>query len=144
MNIRWSPFSSGTMTCVCAKSLQSCPTLCDLMDSSPPGSIGFSRQEYCSGLPWPLPGDLPTPGIELMSPAAPALQTDSLLLSHWGSPRHHDIHMKIRERALSSRLSHLLDQGVGKLQPLRPNPATSMHLHIFHGYFQATAAGRIQ
>ena len=39
VNIRQSPFSSGTMTCMCAKSLQSCPTLCDLMDSSPPGSM---------------------------------------------------------------------------------------------------------
>jgi len=37
--------------------------------------IGFSRQEYCSGLPFPSPGDLPDPGIELGSPA---LQADSL------------------------------------------------------------------
>ena len=38
-----------------AKSLQSCPTLCDPMDCSPPGSFvhGFSRQEYWSGLPCP-------------------------------------------------------------------------------------------
>ena len=37
-----------------------------------PLSVGFSRQEYCSGLPCPPPGDLPDPGIEpesLMSPA---------------------------------------------------------------------------
>ena len=40
-----------------------------------PLSIGFSRQEYCSGLPFPSPGDLPDPGIELGSPA---LQADSL------------------------------------------------------------------
>ena len=32
-------------------------------------SIGFSRQEYWSGLPFPSPGDLPDPGIERMSPA---------------------------------------------------------------------------
>ena len=40
-----------------AKSLQSCPTLCDPRDSSPPGSLslGFSRQEYWSGLPFPSP-----------------------------------------------------------------------------------------
>ena len=31
-------------------------------------SIGFSRQEYWSGLPFPAPGDLPNPGIELVSP----------------------------------------------------------------------------
>ena len=38
-----------------AKSLQSCPTLCDAIDGSPPGSpsLGFSRQEHWSGLPFP-------------------------------------------------------------------------------------------
>ena len=36
-------------------------------------SMGFSRQECWSGLPFPLPGDLPDPGIELVSPASPAL-----------------------------------------------------------------------
>ena len=40
-----------------------------------PLSMGFSRQEYCSGLPFPSPGDLPDPGIE---PTSPAMQTDSL------------------------------------------------------------------
>ena len=40
-----------------AKSLQLCPTLCNPMDSSPPGSpsLGFSRQEHWSGLPFPSP-----------------------------------------------------------------------------------------
>ena len=40
--------------------------LCDIMDSSPqaPLSMGFSRQEYWSGLPCPPPGDLPDPGTE--------------------------------------------------------------------------------
>ena len=38
--------------------------------------MGFSRQEYWSGLPFPSPGDLPDPVIEPMSPA---LQADSLL-----------------------------------------------------------------
>ena len=40
-----------------AKSLQSCPTLCDPIDGSPPGSLslGFSRQEYWNGLPFPSP-----------------------------------------------------------------------------------------
>ena len=40
-----------------------------------PLSVGFSRQEYWSGLPFPSPGDLPDPGIE---PKFPALQVDSL------------------------------------------------------------------
>ena len=40
-----------------AKSLQSCPTLCDPIDGSPPAplSLGFSRQEHWSGLPFPSP-----------------------------------------------------------------------------------------
>ena len=38
-----------------------------------PLSIGFLRQEYLSGLPFPPPGDLPHPGIEPVSPALPAL-----------------------------------------------------------------------
>ena len=41
-----------------------------------PLSMGFSRQEYWSGLPCPSPGDLPDPGIE---PRCPALEADSLL-----------------------------------------------------------------
>ena len=44
-----------------------------------PLSMKFSRQEYWSGLPCPPPGDLPNSGIKTMSPA---LQVDSLLLSH--------------------------------------------------------------
>ena len=38
-----------------------------------PLSMEFSRQEYWSGLPFPSPGDLPHPGVKLMSPVAPAL-----------------------------------------------------------------------
>ena len=40
-----------------------------------PPSMGFSRQEHWSGLPFPSPGDLPDPGIE---PRSPALQADAL------------------------------------------------------------------
>ena len=58
--------------------------LCDPVDcSQAPPSVGFSRQEYWSGLPGPPPEDLPDPGIE---PASLALQGGSLMLSHWGSP----------------------------------------------------------
>ena len=42
-------------------------------------SMGFSRQEYWSGLPFPSPGGVPDPGIK---PRSPALQVDSLHLSH--------------------------------------------------------------
>ena len=66
---------------VCA---QSCPTLCDPMGCSPPGSslsVEFPRQEHRSGLPLPSLRDLPDPGIK---PGPPALQADSLPLSHLG------------------------------------------------------------
>ena len=59
-----------------AKSLQSCPILCDPIDGSPPGfpSLGFSRQEHWSGLPFPTPGHLPDPGTEPEFLAAPSLE----------------------------------------------------------------------
>ena len=50
-----------------------------------PVSMGFSRQEYWGGLPFPSPGDLPDPGIKATSLELPALQMDSLPLSLWGS-----------------------------------------------------------
>ena len=51
-----------------------------------PPSMGFSRQEYRSGLPCPRPGDLRHPGIQPASPASPASKVDSLPLSQQGSP----------------------------------------------------------
>ena len=47
--------------------------------------MGFSRQEYWSGLPFPTPGDPPDPGIKPAFPMAPALQAHSLPPSHQGS-----------------------------------------------------------
>ena len=52
-----------------------------------PLSIGFSRQEYGRGLPFPSPGDLPNPGFESQFPGLLPWQADSLPLSHLGSPR---------------------------------------------------------
>ena len=49
-------------------------TLWPVAHQAPP-SMGFSRQEYWSGLPFPSPGDLPDPGSE---PRSPALQADAL------------------------------------------------------------------
>jgi len=61
-----------------AKSLQLCLTLCDPIGRSLPGSsvplcMGFSRQEYWSGLPFLSPGDLPDPEVEPTSSVSPAL-----------------------------------------------------------------------
>ena len=71
--------------CVCLVT-HSRLTPCNPMDYSPPGfSVpeDFSRQEYWSSLPCPLPGDLPNPGIE---PRSPALQVDSLPSKPAGKP----------------------------------------------------------
>ena len=67
-----------------AKSLQSYLTLCDPMDCSPPGSSahGILQARILEWVAMPPIGDFPDPGIEPVSPVAPALQTDSLLLNH--------------------------------------------------------------
>ena len=51
-----------------------------------PLSMGFFRQEYWSGLPYPPSGDLPDPGIKPTSPGSPTLQVNSLPLRHRVSP----------------------------------------------------------
>ena len=68
-----------------AKSLQSCLTLCDpwTVAHQAPLSMGFSRQEYWSGLPFLTAEALPNPGIE---PVSPAWQTGSLPLAPPGKP----------------------------------------------------------
>ena len=48
-----------------------------------PPSMGFSRLEYWSGLPFPSPGNLPNPGIE---PGSPAFQADTLTSAPPGKP----------------------------------------------------------
>ena len=74
----------------CVKLLQLCLTLCDPMDCSPPPwaplSMGFSRQEYWNGLPFPSPEDLPPAGIE---PGSSALQADSFPAESPGKPISH-------------------------------------------------------
>ena len=57
-NVAWMKgFEAWLSAAAAAKSLQSCPTLCDPIDGSPQGSpsMGFSRQEHWSGLPFPSP-----------------------------------------------------------------------------------------
>ena len=74
--------------CVQVQIVQSCLTVCDPMDYGPQTllSMGFSRQQYWSGLPCSPPRELPDPGIEptslrssasVRSPVSPALQADS-------------------------------------------------------------------
>ena len=65
---------------------KSCPTLATpwTVARQTPLSMGFSRQECWSGLPFPSPGNLPDPGIK---PRSPALQADSLLSKPPGKPK---------------------------------------------------------
>ena len=72
-----------------------------------PLSVGFSRQEYWSRLPFPSPGDLPIPGIKPTPPVSPALQADSLL-SHRGTSR----------EVMGVEVSHSEEQSVNANQPL--------------------------
>ena len=58
-------------------------TLWTVTHQAPP-SMGFSRQEYWSGLPFPSPGDIPDPGME---PRCPALQADALTSELSGKPK---------------------------------------------------------
>ena len=62
---------------------QLCSVLCDPMTCQAPLPMGFSRQEYWSGLPFSPPGDLPNPGVE---PRSPAWWAGSFLSEHQGSP----------------------------------------------------------
>ena len=83
---------SSTLNAVCTfcytstlgACVQSYPALCDpvTVARQAPLSMGLSRQEYWSGLPFPPPRDLPDPGIKPTSPVSPALHTGSLPLSH--------------------------------------------------------------
>ena len=70
--------------------VKSCPlfeTPWTVAHQSPP-SMGFSRQEYWSGLPFPSPGDLPDPRIE---PRSPELQADALTSEPPGKPGYYKI-----------------------------------------------------
>ena len=59
----------------CRASVQSCPTLCDPVDCSPPGSSvhGILLARILEWLASPFSGDLPDPGVEPTSPVPPAL-----------------------------------------------------------------------
>ena len=70
-----------------------------------PLPVGFSRQEYWSGLPFPSPGDLPNPGIE---PGSPTLQADALPSEPPGKP-------------ISRDTDHKTDTCSGCPSEMRPN-----------------------
>ena len=100
-----------------AQSLQLCLTLA----CQAPMSMGFSKQEYWSGLPCPPPGDLPNPRTECESPVFPSLQVGSLPLSYQGSPPKcwalHIIFVYITQMSdLLSRYYYYTHIQIGKLE----------------------------
>ena len=74
----------GEPLCACSVA-QSYSTFCNpwTVAYQAPQSMGFFRQEYWSGLPFPSPVDLPNPGIE---PGSPALKADALPSKPPGKP----------------------------------------------------------
>ena len=71
----WHHFLSH-LSCAACSATQSCPTVCepmDWVDCQAPMPMEFSRQEYLSGVLFPIPGDLPNPEIKPTSLVSPAL-----------------------------------------------------------------------
>ena len=84
------------MPAVLSRSVVSNPATPWIVAHQAPLYMGFSRQEYWSGLAFPTPEDLPDPGME---PAPPAWQVGSLLLRHLRSQQHYSV-IKKKTRVL--------------------------------------------
>ena len=85
-------WSECVSVCACARvhmHAELCPILCDpyTVACQTPLSMGFSRQEYWSGLPFPTPGDLPDPGIESLSLVHPAFEGRLFTIVPPGEPK---------------------------------------------------------
>ena len=102
-----------------------------------PLSMGFSRQEYWSGLPCPAPGDLPDPRTERLSPVSPESQADSLLLSHRGSLKEGQATSKTEGYGLrhgaASGCSHW---DVSKVKPQLTTLRSALHF-FSHSHFSS-------
>ena len=85
--LQYSRYNGIAVALACAQSLQLCPALCTpwTVAHQAPLAIGFSWQEYWSGLPCPPPGDLLNSRIEPRSSVSSSLQANSLPLSHQGN-----------------------------------------------------------
>ena len=109
-----------------------------------PLSMGFPRQEYWSGLPCPSPGDLPDPRMEPLSPGAPALQADSLPLSHQRSPRYVYIYIYMNWFTQWRRLRSPIDIGmIDTLLVISVSIYTDLLLACFSGKPWLMHSGRV-
>ena len=89
--------------------------------------MGFSRQEYWSGLPCPPPGDLPNPGIELTSPAS---QVHSLPTEPAGNPQfiYYTIHwFRLYKSVVFSTFTKLYSHHHGQFSSTQSPVPTSCH-----------------
>ena len=75
--------------------------------------MGFSRQEYWSGLPFPSAGDLPNPGIQ---PGSPALQTDVLLSENYRTIALISHTSKVMLKILQTRLQQYVNRELPDVQ----------------------------
>ena len=76
-----------------------------------PLSVGFSRQEYWSGLPFPSPGDLPDPGMELVSFMSLALAGRFFTIStNWEAQEGERLNDSMREQPTKSRMWGVLQK----------------------------------
>ena len=96
-----------------------CLTFCNTVDCSPPGSSvhGCPRQEHCSGLPFPPPGDLPHPGIK---PLPPAL-AGGFFTAHWATTEAHSILYWPQIHLSQTSVSK---EGPGNKELAKPTPKT--------------------
>ena len=86
LGLNWTPFFNYLLCSMCVLVAQPCLTLMTprTVTHWSPLFMGFSKQEYWSGLPFPSPGDLPYPKIE---PGSPSLQADCLQTEPPGKPK---------------------------------------------------------
>ena len=111
------------LTCVCALShVWLLATQCTV-DCQTPLSMGFSRQEYWNGLPFPLPGDLTYPRIEPMSPVFPALAHGLFITVSPGKP---DTYVYIYREAWHAEI-----HGVAKSRTRLSDWSDLIYMYIF-------------
>ena len=122
---------------------QLCPTLWTIAHQTPL-SVGFSRQEYWSGLPCPSPGDLPYPGIE---PRSPELQADSLPGERVLIRREDSQKLtkgKTETKTSSGRASPPTDQKLCHTHPKPKEPGPSRSSYSEHGHTRQHKLGTIE
>ena len=117
---------------------QLCLTLCDPVVHQAPLSMRFPRQEYWSGLPFPSTGDLPDPGIELISPASPALAGRFFTTEPLGKFRYETILLQILPTNSRAKVNQRLIVCRGPLGGVR------RLLHLLFSRLWTTAEGSRQ